>query len=505
MRVRDRSLIILISRGLNQVTAILLGVVLVRIVDQATFGTYRQGLLIYMTFVGFASLDIGASLYYFLPKLDRDQHGTLLAQSLGIVLALGACVCAVMFVCAPFVGRSFGNPSLVSVIRVLSLYPFAERLIILVPAFFICQDKPTWAGIYSLAATVLRIAGVITAFVLGGGVIAAAWMMVLVATIMAVIGVASMICRTGFAAVCVDSGLIREQFGYTWPLWMGVVVGTVNLQFGKLLISGYFDPATYAVYSVGAFDLPLIMLVSSSLNTAIMPNLVHEIAAGRKDTALYLWQEATRKASLVLFPSFVILFVCGADLMLLLYGHEYIDATWPFRIYLLAIPIRVTIYATIFRACGSTKYIAKGAVVMLLGNVVMSLVLTYGGKGGFLSFIGPAIGAICGNALGVVYLLLSLRAVVDVRLSTLMRWRQLGVWLVLSGVAALPVLALPLSTYPVALRLAISVVVYLMVFGGLTWKSGYLQSDERKMIAGAIARPFRLLGASTRSADQDWR
>ena len=46
--------------------------VLVRLFDQAAFGTYKQLFLIYGTLFGVAQLGVAESLYYFVPRQPAD-------------------------------------------------------------------------------------------------------------------------------------------------------------------------------------------------------------------------------------------------------------------------------------------------------------------------------------------------------------------------------------------------------------------------------------------------
>lgn len=96
MRVRTRSLVIMLGQGITQASAIAVGIVLVRIISQETFGSYRQVLLVYTTLAALVSLQLDQSLYYFVPKLAPERRRALLAQTLGTALALVSAASAVM-------------------------------------------------------------------------------------------------------------------------------------------------------------------------------------------------------------------------------------------------------------------------------------------------------------------------------------------------------------------------------------------------------------------------
>ena len=495
MRIRNRSLIIMFSRGLTQATTIILGVVLVRLVSKEVFGTYRQGLLVYHLVVGLLSLNLDLSLYYFVPKFGAGRRGTLLLQTSMASLVLSAAMAVFMLVAAEPIARMFGNPALPPLIRILSLYPFVERLIILVPAFMISLDRPLRAGLYTLAASGGRIAVVVAVFALSDSLPAVMLSMVLVTAVVAAVGWADMARLAPRETWALDRSLILEQLSYCWPLWASAVVTVVNLELGKFIISVFFAPADYAVYSCGAVDLPVVTLVTMSVSAAIMPNLVTLVSQDNTRQALRIWQEATRKCSLVILPCFAFCLVVSQDLIVFVYGQAYALAAAPFAIYLLRLPVRVAVYGSLLRAVGRTAPVAIGAVVALVVNVPLSLGLTYLGGGGHLSFIGPSIGSVCASFAAMFYLQLNLRRVLDVPFSRLMRWKELGSTLLLSVVCGAIVFlaALALPDMPLAIKLALQGAAFAGLVILIMLRTGMLHDDERELLAIPLRAARRLL------------
>ncbi len=501
MRIRTRSIIIMFSQGLTQATTIILGIVLVRLIDQATFGTYRQSLLVYGFVAGVLSLDLRGSLYYFVPKLGAEQRCMLLCQTFLTSWVMAAVIGTVMFLAAEPISRMFANPALAPFIRILGLFPFVEKLTALIPAFMISLDRPVRAGIYSLVSSAGRAGVVVTLFAIGFDLSVVMWSIVVVAAVIAAVGSVDMARLSRPGRWRLDRALVLEQLQYTWPLWLSAVVGIVNLQFGNLVISSFFDSATFAIYSCGAIELPVIALITASINTAIMPNLVTLASENKTHQALGIWQEATRKGSLVIFPCFVFFLVVSGDLMVFLYGEDYAKAAWPFAIYLCGLPVRVAVYATLFRAVGRTKPIVIGALIALAINLPLSVGLVYAGGGSLVSFIGPAVGSVCASFCAMIYLLLSLRSVVGVRFSRLMRWKELGWMLLLSMGCGLAVylLALILPEIPLVLKLGFQAAAFAGLLTLALRMTGTLNDDERELLRLPIRVARRMLSGRSPS------
>lgn len=489
MRIRDRSLILVVSQGLTQSVTIVLGVILVRLIAVETFGTYRQALLVLMFLSGVMSLQLQSSFYYFLPRQSLEDRRALLLQTILISLSTALVMFVVMFFCAGQISGLLSNPELAPFIRILAFYAFVDRLLVLTPHFMISLDRPIRGAAYSLLAAVSRIASVVIIFAAGYGISTVLWGMVAVGSTLAVAGCVDMarLCPAG--AWRLNVGLVAEQWRYSWPLWATAISGILNYQFDKLLISGYFDPATYAVYSVGAIELPVVMLITTSVSTAVMPNLVSLAKEGKRVETLHVWQEAARKCSLVIFPCFVFFLVVSNDFIRLLYSDAYAKAAWPFAIYLFVLPVRVTIYSAMLRALGRTRVIAVAAVSGLVVNICLSTLLVFIGKGSLLSFVGPSIGTVVTVCWMGGYQLLRIRSEIDVPLASVMRWKQLGGTLLIAVVCGLVVLMIPTAGMSLVGRLVMRTAAFLALLALLVWRTRMLHDDEIQL----LALPFRML------------
>ena len=76
-------------------------------------------------------------------------------------------------------------------------------------------------------------------------------------------------------------------------------------QFDRLVVSRDFTSALYAVYAIGAVELPLSVIVQQAVNAVLVPAMTRHYAAGDMPGLTALWKRAIRRTSLVLFPTFV--------------------------------------------------------------------------------------------------------------------------------------------------------------------------------------------------------
>lgn len=481
MRIRTRSFIIMLSQGLTQATTIILGIILVRLITKETFGTYRQTFLLYAFLGGILSLQLENSLYYFVPKCSIEQQRSLLLQTISTKLVFALMASLIMFFGAGIIATMFSNPDLVKLLRIFSLYPLAASIISLIPAFMISIDRAVRAGVYSMADAVGRLAVVVIMFALGQSLANVLWATIILAGIISFVGYMDMARFCPIGKWEFNRGLFIEQLHYTWPFLAISIIGVVNVQLDKFLISVFYDPATYAVYSCGAFELPIIALVTGSVNNAIMPNLVTLSSQGKPLEALALWQEAVRKCSLIIFPCFAFFMFLARDLIIVLYGKEYSMAVWPFTVYLCLLPIRIATYSTLFRAVGRTKPIAVSAALNLIMNVILSTSLTWIGGHSLLSFIGPSTGAVLSNIIAMSYLLWGLSKFLNVPMSAIMRWKELGALLLVCAGCGFAVFIIPVPVSSLLVKMVIRGVIFVIILIIAAMVTKRLKEDEKQM------------------------
>ena len=482
MRIRTRSFIIMLSQGLTQATTIILGIILVRLITKEMLGTYRQVFLVQAFLVGILSLQLETSLYYFLPKCSIEQRRSLLLQTILTKLVFALIASLIMFFGAEPIAAMFRNPDLVKLLRIFSLYSLTASIISLIPAFMISLDHAVRAGAYSMADAAGRVIVVVTMFALGQSLVNVIWAITILAGVISFIGYMDMarFCPSGKWKF--NRGLFIEQLHYTWPFLAISIIGVVNIQLDKFLISVFYDPATYAVYSCGAFELPIIALVTGSVNNAIMPNLVTLSSQGKPLAALALWQEAIRKCSLIIFPCFAFFMFLARDFIIVLFEKEYSMAVWPFTIYLCLLPIRIATYSTLFRAVGKTKPIAYSAALNLIMNVILSTSLTWIGGHSLLSFIGPSMGAVLSNIIAMSYLLWGLSKFLNVPISVIMRWKELGALLLVCAGCGFVVFVVPMPVSSLLIKIVIRAVIFVIILVVAIIMTKRLKEDEKQML-----------------------
>jgi O-antigen/teichoic acid export membrane protein len=146
----------------------------------------------------------------------------------------------------------------------------------------------------------------------------------------------------------------------------------------------YIAADKYAVYAMGARDIPLTATVATSISTVITPRIAELHLAGNKIELRKLWHQAEVRAAFIIMPIFAACMAASQALFTLLYTDQYVAGVWLFRTYLLLLPLQALLQRPVLAACGRTGFIFGSAVFRACAGVVGVILLA-----NWIGFYGP--------------------------------------------------------------------------------------------------------------------
>src|SRR5256712_8269581 len=273
--------------------AFCLPLVLVRVFDQAEFGTYKQVFLIYWTLLVTAQLGCVESFYYFLP--NASQNGGRYVLNAALVLAITGCLClGVLAGAGTAISSWMSNSQLAPLIPLLGVF-----LLLMLPAaaleiVMIARQRYLWASrsyaLSDLARATLCLIPVLVRPTLEALLLGA------IAFALLRLGAAWWYLRYEFdGTLRPDLGVLKQQLRYALPFEMAVLVEIVQANFHQYAVSYYFDAATFAIYAVGCLQIPLVDIVATSTDNVMMVQMVKVAHERRGQSGAALWHDPTRK------------------------------------------------------------------------------------------------------------------------------------------------------------------------------------------------------------------
>lgn len=478
------ALLLIGGRGVAVAVTFIVPLVLARVLPPAAFGTYRELLLIVLTTYGIAQLGMAESLFYFIPS-DPRRGGAYAANAMLTLAAAGACVVLMLTSFDGLLAAALGNPGLQDLLALVSVSIALMLASAPLEIVLISRRRHARASIaYALSDVGRALLVVVPALVwrrldalFAGAVVFGA---IRLAAALAV-------CRREFGTgYRLATSFLVRQLAYALPLQLAGTLEIVQGNFHAYVVSSRFDAATFAVYSIGCLQIPLVDLIAGSACGVMMVRMRERVSRGEPDAIMPVWRDTTRKLALLLVPLLCVLWITALDLLRVLFTDRY-DASAPvFRVWLCVLLLAAIPAHGPLRVLGDTRFLAlqtlmKLAIVAVLTIPLLSL---WGLSGAVLVALGAMM-------VGKSTLLVRLANRMECRLSHVLPWRSYAGILLAAGVAIVPAIVLRSAAESSLARLALASSVYLIAYGATVWCSGLLDPAERSRaleLAGGLLR-----------------
>lgn len=483
MRIATRSIIILINQVIATAVPVAMAIILTRMISKSELGIYRQVTMVYLLISVILSLSIPNSMYYFLPKAKEIEHRGILFQTILTLFVMAVVTTLLMWFGADILARYIAKePALAGPLKAYSFFALGHMVSMVVSPALISKERVVLAGVYQIGNSVIRVGAVVTAFAIGLSVEKVMYIAVLTSAVAAVAGIAILFFTTVNGQIRINAKMFTEQMKYIIPLAAAGLTGILSRHLDKWIIMYFFASAQYAVYSIGAIQIPIVSLITVSVTHAMMPDLVRLGKENRMRQAIGLWHEGIRKSSLVIFPAYIFCLIASRDLIILVFSKGYVESLGPFIVYLALIPIQVARYGAILRATGNTRPILFAAICGLLVNMVLSVVLVVVFKGTYIAFIAPALATVIALLAMNIYQLVYVAKVTSVSFRKAFPWSQSLKIFLLAGFCGIFIIPLYFLLPYGVVRISTAFMGYSIVYVVALFGFKILRDDEKAML-----------------------
>ena len=482
-----QSVLLMTGRGIGFVVSMAAPIVLVRLLIQADFGTYKQFFLVAATVVGVVDMGLGASLFYFIPK-NPERAGHYLLQAAVPSLFIGALAGAALWVGREPFAAWLNSPRLVDLMPYLIVFVVFEVLGRFLELLLIVEKQALLGGMVMAGSDLLRAALIVSATVLTGDL---RWVAAGAALYAAIrfVGLCAWTCwqyRHRF-----QRGLLVHDFGnqlrYALPFGAAGWLHLTLYNFHAFYAAATVPPALYAIYAVGCQQIAPISIFFRSVFEVTLVRMTEHAKAGRLDAMRELWHKLIAKQAILLIPLFVGLWLLADAFIEGVFTAAYLDATPIFRIYLLLVPLTMLNDHVVLRARARTSFILFANTAAMLAGVIAVPVLAAqiglrGAVGGFI------LGVVTMKAVG----LWKVAELLGVSLIQVIPLRALGRPLAGSLVAAAIVYPI-LSTMDTAIqRFFVCGATFWVLYFSIAW-AGNIFGPEEKLLIKRVGTRLRLM------------
>lgn len=392
--------------GILQGANILSYIVLARLLSQADFGTYRQLFLINQLLWAISFSAFPASLLFFAGRALGDaEKAAIVRQHLYIVSGLGFLVFLTLLVSGPLIGLMLNNPEIVQLMPIFAVFPAAYMLSSLLGPSLIAKGATHLLPRLTGGLALINSIPVLLVAWMGGALqqIVGATALASIASAAVCLGIILYKTSTAHRLKSVN---LRPILGYSFPLLATAALGLLGLRLDQIAVSHFFGPAVFAIYAVGAFELPIYSLVKSSSASVLLPELSQAVREQNWSRVLSIWQDMQWKNAAMIMPVSAGLFVYSHEFVEVLFGHEYSEAAPIFAVFTLLGPVRATTFNLVLRAMGRTRTELAGTSLFVM--LAAALIYMFAPLYGIVAAALAVIGALC--AYCILLLLLTVSA-----------------------------------------------------------------------------------------------
>jgi O-antigen/teichoic acid export membrane protein len=448
------------GKFLAVLTTLITFAVLSRLFTKADYAAYRQTLLAFTFLSPLLTLGLPKALYYFLPLSPKNGR-SILSGNLLLLFFMG-CIFAIVVWCggAEFLAERFNNSKLARLLLIYSPYALLALPVTAISACLVACNKVTLLTIFNVSSKFLFFPFVIGFVLIWRTPAAAISGTVLTAFLIFIPALFIMFGATTGETWKPTRNNMWEQLKYSVPLGLAGMFGIISMNLDKALVSFMCPPEVFAVYANGAIEIPMIGIVTGSVMAILIPEFAGMYQCKDITSIVKLWHSAMIKCSLVILPIMIYLYVMAPEFIKLIFSKEYVDSVYPFRVYLLALPVRITQFGAIFMAAGKNQLILYRAMIGLTLNLFLSIV--------FISLWG-SIGAAISTVLiiylwGVPYNIMLISKILEIRKINVMPHEiLLKIFFIVAGCGIVFLLNPLLDPLGDMLKLCISGILY----GGL--------------------------------------
>jgi O-antigen/teichoic acid export membrane protein len=376
---------LMVGRGISAVLTFSIPIVLARVLDPASYGTYKQFFLLAATVYLVGQVGLTASLYYFLPRHPPEERGRYYIQALTGLFFVGAAAGACVLLFSGALASRFSNPLLLELGPPLALYVWFYLAAAPLEIGLTACKRTGWAGTTYVLSDLVRVTALIGPVYLGAGVRGLAWAVTVFAGARFLAAWALGLSGALGKAQLPSRKAVTAQLGYSLPFAGAVLLATAQMQLPQYVVAAFSDAATYAIFAVGVLQIPL----TDMLYTPIAEVMMVRLAAGTEADAPAVFREAVARLSLFFLPLTAFALAVGPELIPTLYTVTYLAAVPIFLVALIELPLSALPVDGLLRSFNATGTLLRIGLFRLAFAVVVvpAAFFAFGLAGAMLGYV----------------------------------------------------------------------------------------------------------------------
>jgi O-antigen/teichoic acid export membrane protein len=390
LELTKRAALLMTANVIATMMSFALPLLLVRTMNQLEYGVYKQAFQIMQSALNLLNVQVAVSVFYFVAR----EPGKRLQVALNVALfysLVGALVFLIFLIWPSWVTLIFHSSDLVPYSPLLGFAILCWLVSTNLDAVPIAEGDLRLASVLIVASQLSKAVIMVAAGLIFGS-LKAILVAAVIQSLMQMAFMATYIRRKfGRFFAPIDWPLFKAQIGNALPFGIGGIVGTVQSDMHYYFVSHHFDPATFAIYAVGCFQLPVLAMLAGSFANVLNPELAKHKEAGNYQAIISLWLDVIRKLAFFFVPTFALLLILRREFITVLFTANYAASAPIFAVNLFSMLLGIALHLHILRLFDQLKFFR---LKLYLALIPVTFGALYAGlRAGGL--IGVAIAMVC--------------------------------------------------------------------------------------------------------------
>lgn len=199
----------------------------------------------------------------------------------------------------------------------------------------------------------------------------------------------------------ISTSFIKEHLILAFPLILSTLLSGSAQYIDGVIVTGFFDESTFAIFRYGAREFPLVILMATAFHNGIIPEFSKH---SNNEAVLKIIKQNTVKLVHILFPISIAMLLISNWIYPIIYNANFAESAKVFNIYLLLIVSRLMFPQTILIGLKRTNTILYAAFFEIIVNVLSSLILVY-----YFGIIGVAYATVIAYLFEKIFLAISVQ------------------------------------------------------------------------------------------------
>jgi len=414
-----------ITLGIGFVSSMLLS----RFRSLTEYGTYSQMLMAVSLVSTLFMLGLPNSLNYFLGKAKSDDEKSgFLSVYYTLSTVLSFLVGLILVVSIPLLESYFKNDLIRTFWYFLATHPWTKVIMSGTENLLIAYNKSNMLMLYKVLNSISLLAIILFIQLIGGTFVQ---YMLLFLSVECFFTVWTYVFAKKYAKklhFSLNKQLIKSIFKFSLPIGLASMIGTINIELDKLVITSMFSTEELAIYTNASKELP-VSIIATSITAVLLPQVVKLMHNDKKEEAVKLWKSATTISfAIISFIAFAC-FVFAPEVIEVMYSAKYLPGVAVFRVYSMVLFCRCTYFGLMLNATGKTKFILYSSIGTLLLNLSLNYLFYL-----IMGFTGPAVATLITTVVMAIIQLLYTSKRIQVSFFSIFPWKNCGLFILFNGV-----------------------------------------------------------------------